>query len=272
MTELNKLKYPRVLAENDVYVTPREKKGKFILNPALSFFPKLLNIVIRSGRIAQKGKYGPVEWVQSSVDIMDALEKAGVSIEVTGMSNLHSFEGPAVFISNHMSTLETVILPSVIQPVKEVTFVVKQELMKYPFFGDILGARNPIVVGRSNPREDLVHVMDEGLKYIKDGRSIIIFPQRTRSSKFNAEHFNTLGVKLAKKAGCFVVPTALVTDAWGNGKIMKDFGKIDPGKKVHVSFGKPFRVESTGAKEHLDVLDFIREKLTQWGREDCIEK
>lgn len=272
MTELNKLKYPRVLAENDVYITPKEKKGKLVLNPALYFFPRLLKIVIDSGRVAQNGKYGPVEWVQSSVDIMDAIERSGVRIEVTGMHNLHSFEGPAVFVSNHMSTLETVILPSVIQPVKEVTFVVKQELMKYPFFRDILGSRNPIVVGRSNPREDLVHVMDEGAKYIKEGRSIIIFPQRTRSSKFNAEQFNTLGVKLAKKSGCYVVPTALVTDAWGNGKIIKDFGKIDPGKKVFMSFGEPFKVESTGAKEHLLVLDFIKNKLTQWGRQDCIEK
>lgn len=260
------------MAEKDIYTTPQDKKKKFVLNPALYFFPRLLKIVVGSGRTARKGKYGPVEWVQSSVDILDALEQSGIRLEVTGMNNLSSFEGPAVFVANHMSTLETVVLPSLIQPVKEVTFVVKQELMKYPYFGDILGARNPIVVGRSNPREDLVHVMDEGVKYIKNGRSIIIFPQKTRSSKFDAEQFNTLGVKLAKKADCYVVPTALVTDAWNNGKIIKDFGKIDPLKKVYVSFGKPFKVESTGAKEHLMVLDFIKEKLVEWGREDCIEK
>lgn len=260
------------MGEEDVYRTPESKKRKFVLNPALYFFPRLINIVINSGMVAKQGKYGPVEWVQSSVDILDALERSGVRLEVTGLHNISSFEGPAVFISNHMSTLETVVLPSLIQPVKEVTFVVKQELMKYPFFGHILGARNPIVVGRSNPREDLIHVMDEGVKYIHEGRSIIIFPQRTRSSKFNPEHFNTLGVKLAKKGGCHVVPTALVTDAWGNGKLIKDFGKIDPGKKVHLSFGRPFRVESSGAREHQEVLDFIQEKLTEWGRQDCIEK
>lgn len=260
------------MAAKDIYNTDPGKKGKFVLNPALYFYPRLLKIVIDSGRVANKGKYGPVEWVQSSVDILDALEGAGIQLEVTGMKHLSSFDGPAVFISNHMSTLETVVLPSLIQPAREVTFVVKQELMKYPYFGSILGARDPIVVGRSNPREDLVHVMEEGLKYIKNGRSIIIFPQKTRSSKFNPESFNTLGVKLAKKADCYVVPVALITDAWGNGKMVKDFGKIDPSKKVHISFGEPFKVESTGAKEHLVVLDFIKDKLTEWGRQDCIEK
>ncbi|MGE5430557.1 MAG: lysophospholipid acyltransferase family protein, partial [Syntrophomonadaceae bacterium] len=155
MTEQIKLKYPRVMAEKDLYITPQDKKKKFVLNPALYFFPRLLKIVINSGKTAQKGKYGPVEWVQSSLDILDALEESGIRLEVTGMHNLSSFDGPAVFVSNHMSTLETVALPSLIQPVKEVTFVVKQELLKYPFFRDILGARTPIVVGRSNPREDL---------------------------------------------------------------------------------------------------------------------
>ncbi|MCU7494943.1 MAG: 1-acyl-sn-glycerol-3-phosphate acyltransferase [Ignavibacteria bacterium] len=272
LTEQSKPKYPRILAENDTYRTPQFKKEKVLLSPTLSFFPRLFNIVINSGRLAKQGKYGPEEWVQSSIDILDALESSGIKIEVSGMNYLSSFEGPAVFISNHMSTLETMILPSIIQPIKEVTFVVKQELINYPYFGHILGARDPIVVGRSNPREDLMHVMNEGLKYIKNGRSIIIFPQRTRSSRFNSEHFNTLGVKLAKKAGCYVVPTALVTDAWGNGRMIKDIGRIDPSKTVHFSFGKPLQVESTGAKEHLAVLDFIREKLTAWGREDCIEK
>jgi 1-acyl-sn-glycerol-3-phosphate acyltransferase len=40
-----------------------------------------------------------------------ALENVGVRFEITGLDNLKSFEGPAVFIANHMSTLETFVLP-----------------------------------------------------------------------------------------------------------------------------------------------------------------
>jgi 1-acyl-sn-glycerol-3-phosphate acyltransferase len=227
--------------------------------------------VINSGNLAKQGKYGPVEWVKSSLDILNALESVGVQFDISGMSHLTSFEGPAVFISNHMSTLETVILPSVIQPRKEVTFVVKKELLEYPYFGNVLKARNPIVVGRENPREDLVHVLDEGAKYLGSGRSIIIFPQKTRSNIFNPESFNTLGVKLAKKSSCFVVPVALVTDAWGNGKSIEDFGEINIKKTVHISIGEPFKVQGSGSSEHNRILEFISTKLKQWDRADCIE-
>ena len=99
--------------------------------------------------------------------------------------------------------------------------MVKESLLKYPFFGPVLGSREPIVVGRSNPREDLVAVLEGGEARLKQGRSVIVFPQSTRSSVFDPAHFNTIGVKLAKRAGVPVIPVALKTDAWGNGNLQR---------------------------------------------------
>jgi len=265
-----KIKYSVTLAENNIYSSKAIAKKIHLFSPALRFFPKLVKIMIRSGNMAKAGLYKEAEWAHSSFEIFRALESVGISFELSGMENIGSFDGPAVFISNHMSTLETVILPCIIQPVKEVTFVVKQELLNYPYFKYVLGSRNPIIVGRNNPKEDLIHVITEGAEYLKNGRSIIIFPQKTRSSSFQAEQFNSLGVKLAKKTGAYIVPTALVTDAWANGKYLKEMGAVDIKKKVHIAFGKPFKVETAGAKEHQITIDFIKEKLTEWNRKDCI--
>jgi 1-acyl-sn-glycerol-3-phosphate acyltransferase len=110
------------------------------------------------------------------------MERAGINFHVEGIDNIEKFEGPAVFIGNHMSTLETVALPAFIQPIKPVVYVIKEELTRYPLFGPVAAARHPILVGRANPREDLQIVLDDGSSRLQEGRSIIIFPQKTRSA------------------------------------------------------------------------------------------
>jgi len=263
-------KYYDVIANSDTYKTPKDKKGKLIINPALNFFPNLIRIFTYGNRLTKINAYDRYNWVATSVMIMDALEKVGLEFEITGMDNYKSFDGPAIFIGNHMSALETVVLPRTINPIKHVVFVTKQELNSVPLFGPINSSRHPIVVGRENAREDLVQVMNQGAERIKDGRSIILFPQRTRSPHFDVKNFNSLGIKLARKNNVPVVPIALLTDAWANGSIVKDFGKIDPSKKVRIAFGKPLTITGNGSEQHQQVIEFITSHLTKWGREDLI--
>ncbi len=234
------------------------------LMPTAFFYSGFARIVFRSSSRAKRGAYGNKEWAESSYNVMKRLEAAGVIFEITGIENLTSLNGPCVFIGNHMSTLETMVLPCIIEPVKDVTFVVKQSLIDYPVFRYIMRSRNPIVVGRTNPREDLKAVLEGGAQILSGGRSLIIFPQTTRTPAFDPKEFNTIGIKLAKKADVPVIPIALKTDAWGNGVKLKDFGKIDPSQKVHFSFGKPLAIKDRGVEEHNAVIAFIEEHLMKW--------
>jgi len=262
--------YPEILANQDSYKTdPFVKLHKF-LSPTFNFYLHEFRIIQYANRKAKKGLYDDFNWTASSLDIIHSLEKCGVRFEIDGMNNLKTFQGTAVFVANHMSTLETFVLPSLIQPIKPIIYVIKKELATYPLFGPVARARNPIVVGRENPREDLKIVMEEGSERLKNGKSIIIFPQKTRSLYFDTKSFNTLGIKLAKKNDVYVVPIALITDAWGNGKLLKDFGKIDPTKEVKISFGKPFKVTGNGQEDHQNVIEFISGKFRDWGKENFI--
>lgn len=232
--------------------------------PTLFYYTEFLSYVLRYSRRAKRGAFGAEEWWQSSLLSMQGLEKVGVQIEVTGADHLQQVAGPCVLIANHMSTLETICLPAVIEPYKEFTFIVKRGIAEYPIFKHIILSREPIVVDRTNPREDLQVVLEEGNRALAKGRSVLVFPQTTRTLTLDTEHFNSIGIKLAKRANVPVVPVALKTDAWGIGTLVKEFGRIDPTKKVHMAFGAPLPIAGRGAAEHKQIIDFIQERLQAW--------
>lgn len=232
--------------------------------PSLFYYTEFLTYVFRYSSLAKRGAYGDEEWWYSSLLALQGLEKVGVEIEVTGSKWLESVAGPCVFIANHMSTLETICLPAVIQPYKDCTFIVKRGIVEYPVFKHIMLTRGPIVVDRTNPREDLKVVLEEGCNALARGRSVVVFPQTTRSVTFEPEQFNTIGVKLAKRANVPVIPLALKTDAWGIGALVKEFGRIDPTKKVHMAFGAPITIQGRGNEEHRQIVEFIQQQMQQW--------
>jgi 1-acyl-sn-glycerol-3-phosphate acyltransferase len=260
------------ITEKDSYITdskrPRPILSSIFLSAQYTFYPQLVWHVCVHSRRAAIGFYSGADWTEGSRAVMRSLENVGIQFEINGIHNISSFDGPAVFIGNHMSALETFVLPCIIQPLKPVTFVVKRSLIDTPVFKHLMRSRDPITVGRTNPREDLKAVLDEGPKKLQAGTSIVIFPQSTRSVVFKPEEFNTLGVKLASRNGVPVVPFALKTDAWGIGRNLKDFGPVDRKKKVHFTFGEPMKVEGRGTREHEQIIRFIQEKLEQWGKEE----
>jgi 1-acyl-sn-glycerol-3-phosphate acyltransferase len=229
--------------------------------PNFVFYSKLVGVVIKAAGLAKKGAYSNEEWVKSSRTILDLLEMVGVSVEMENISAISGLDSPCVFVGNHMSVLETFVLPFIIQPHIKFTFVVKESLINYPVFKHIMKSRDPIVVGRVNPREDFKKVLEGGLNRLSQGISVLIFPQTTRTTQLDPKAFNSIGIKLAKKAGVPVIPFALKTDAWGIGRWIKDFGKIDPSKRVRFWFGNPITVSGRGKDEHEAVLQFIMEKL-----------
>lgn len=251
--------------KNSKYLTAPAAAGKIkSFLPTLFFYIPFAGIIMRSSTLAKKGLYGYEEWSDSSIDVLRALEAAGLKIEITGIDNLIGLNSPCVIIGNHMSMLETMVLPGIVQPVRNVTFVVKDTLLTYPVFSHVMRSRDPVAVTRTNPRQDFKTVMESGTERLSKGISIIVFPQTTRTSEFDPAQFNSIGVKLAQKADVPIVPLALLTDAWENGPVIKDFGRINTSKKARFAFGEPLRIKNRGAEEHQQVIDFIDAQLKEW--------
>ncbi len=255
--------------KGDRYTTP-ESTPRMLLDRLLpgsrwALYTGLALAVLEARKASLRGVYDDTYWAYSSFRVFRTIEKCGGRFEIAGFDNLRGVTPPVVFIANHMSTLETQILPVLIAPFMRVTFVVKEQLVRGKVFGPIMRSRNPITVTRKNPGQDLRVVLSEGEKRLESGISVIVFPQSTRDERFNTTKLNSLGAKLAKRCDVPVVPVALKTDFWTNGRILRGFGPIYRDRIIHFAFGEPVDSRNPSKKVHSRTVEFIGDKLSAWG-------
>lgn len=257
---------PTLEIVDGTYQSPARRIGLLArLTPSLVFYLKYLWIVIRSVSLARCGKYDHRRWAESSVAVVHALESVGVTFEITGVDELRKPAGACLVAGNHMSTLETMILPGIIEPIRRHTYVVKRPLLEYPLFKHVMRSRDPVAVGQVDPRDDLKTMLEEGAARLQQGVSMVVFPQSRRDPEFHPERFNSIAVKLARRANVPIIPLALDTSAWRLGRIIMDFGKIDPSRNVRMAFGAPLEIVGRGAEQQAALLQFIGDKLAEWG-------
>lgn len=254
----------------DTYRTPPGREallfrllGRSRLYCAMQF----AGVVLRHWQAARQGRFTPQRWQQAAAEVFDIVERSGGRFHISGLQQLRATDSPVVFVANHMSTLETLVPPAFIYPHKLPVYVIKQQLLDVPLFGAYLS--DCITVSRTSPAEDFKQVMHKGAAAISRGTSVLIFPQATRTADLEPDKFNTLGVKLARKAGVPIIPIALKTDFWGVGRLVKDFGPLHSDRTIYFEFGPPLGVTGTGKAEHEHIVRFISERLAQWRRCDA---
>ncbi|MDC7239774.1 MAG: lysophospholipid acyltransferase family protein [Spirochaetales bacterium] len=257
------------LSQFETFETEKDRHQspwRFFFGRRLSFYLAFIRIVLRCRKFSLQGRFDNKTYFNQSDLIRIAAERHGAKFKITGLQNLN-FDGPCVIVANHMSLLETQILPWVVGSFKPFSVVMKKSLYESSLFGAISIATQSIAVSRENLRADIDVVMKEGVEYLKKGRSILLFPEGTRKEYFKRSEFNQLGTMLASRAGVKIVPLALKTDFLRNGKKFSDYGTLHPEKQVLMEFGKPITIEGRGKTEHQEILDFLETTLSGWGVE-----
>jgi len=249
------------------YVTPPETRVSALAKafPSLYFYKRMTGIVLYAAHLAKQGKFDDARWQVDAMKTIKVFEEGGVPVTFENLSVLDRYREPAVIIGNHMATTETFALAAWALNTGPLTYVVKRGLVEYPIFKHIMISRDPVVVGREDPRADLKAVMTEGQERLGRGIRLVIFPQKTRAAVFNPDEFNSIGVKLAKRAKVPVIPFACKTDSWGAGKgAFKDYGAFDRSKPVHFALGEPIEVTDNGKTANDACIAFIQKKLADW--------
>lgn len=99
----------------------------------LRLHTNVIKKIILSAFKANRGKYTYEELVIDGLKILDMMRDVGCKVTIEGKENLKDLKPPCVFIANHMSTLETLVLPAVIGKEFKVTFVVKNPYLNIHF-------------------------------------------------------------------------------------------------------------------------------------------
>ncbi len=251
---------------NDEYRSPPTRVGWFARwFPSLSFHCRFLWIVLAASRLAKRGLYDDEAWQSSCTNIVRALERVGARFEVTGLNHVREATTPCLVVGNHISTLETVVLPELLRDLSPLTFVVFQRLLEVPVFKHVMRSRDPIAVRQISARDDFKAMLTGGVERIERGMSLIVFPEGDRMKTFERAKFNTIGVKLAVRTQVPIIPLAVQTHAWPMGGPFGYLGRIDPSQPVRIAFGPPILTTDRGAAAQDAIIAFIEAKLAEWG-------
>ncbi|OIQ01919.1 MAG: 1-acyl-sn-glycerol-3-phosphate acyltransferase [Zetaproteobacteria bacterium CG06_land_8_20_14_3_00_59_53] len=127
----------------------------------------------------------------------------GIRLEVEGRE--HFPDEACVLMAKHQSAAETIAMPILVPPY---VWILKRELFYIPFFGWALAVMGTIAIRRGNPREAVKQVIQQGSKFLKDKRWVVIFPEGTRSAPGTTGNYQPGGIVLATKAGTGILPMA----------------------------------------------------------------
>lgn len=129
---------------------------------------------------------------------------AGARVTLRGTEHLPA--GPVIFMSNHQSNFD--ILSLLASLPRQIYWIAKKELFDIPVFGTSMKRGGYIPLDRSDGRRALKS-MDSAAAIIRAGKSVVMFPEGTRSRDLRLLPFKRGGFMLALRAGVPVVPVTI---------------------------------------------------------------
>ncbi len=181
------------------------------------------------------------------------LRIAGVAVVVRGAENLEATVR-YVYVANHSSLFD---IPVALACVPDnIRIMYKRELNKIPVFGWCLSLSPFIPVDRADGR-DAMAKLEATIASMRDGTSVLVFPEGTRSEGGMLGEFKRGAFVLAARSGKPLVPLAILGSA-----------KILPARKFQLNkgvvtlvIGAPLHATGTSRADEMNMLANVRSIL-----------
>jgi 1-acyl-sn-glycerol-3-phosphate acyltransferase len=188
-------------------------------------------------------------WAQSILFV------SRVSVQVRGLSKIDPSQS-YIYMANHQSNFDIPVLLGCLRV--QFRWLAKAELFKIPVFGRGMKGCGYISIDRSD-RKSAFKSLREAACTIRDGTSVLIFPEGTRSQDGKIRPFKKGGFVLAVDSGVPIVPVVI----HGTWSIMpRNRWRIEPAGVV-LEVKQPIATTDYTRRTKDDLLAKVRQSICE---------
>jgi 1-acyl-sn-glycerol-3-phosphate acyltransferase len=154
-----------------------------------------------------------------------------VNVRLEGMEQVRG-KGPYIFMSNHQGSYDIFALLGHLP--FQFKWLAKKEIFSIPFFGWTMAAAGYISIDRGGTR-NTVEAMNRAAQKIRDGMSVVVFPEGSRSPNGSIQPFKKGGFTLAIKSKVPIVPVSIA----GSREIMPKERLTAVSGEIRIRMGRP---------------------------------
>lgn len=176
----------------------------------------------------------------------------GSTVEISGAERLP--DGPALFVSNHQSHMDSAVIHGFIRRPKG--FIADKDAVNIPILRTWMKYMKCIFIDRKNAGRN-ISSLEKGIKLLKQGHSLVIYPEGKINASDHLIDFKKGCLKLAVKAGVPVVPVT-IRDSY---RIMnpKGFG-ISP-VRIRCIISDPIYISALNGKNEAAQIKKVRDVI-----------
>lgn len=184
-----------------------------------------------------------------------AMWPGGMRRIVVGVENIPK-DTPVLYAANHRGLLDAAI--GYIAVPNLTGFVAKKEIKKVPFLNLWMLNVNCLFLDRSDIRQGMKTILT-CVDYIRDGYSIFIAPEGTRSHEKDPLPFKDGSLKPAQKTGCPIIPVAIT----GTDDLFENHKPWLRRTKCVIEFGKPIYLNELEPEIQKHPGAYVRERVIE---------
>ncbi len=181
------------------------------------------------------------------------MKLAGIKITVEGRENIPR-DRACVFVSNHQGNFDIPVLLTSLD--KPNAIVAKKELEAIPLVKGWMKLLDCVFIDRENPRKAMTSI-NEAIDIVRLGRSMIIFPEGTRSRGGPVSHFKSGAFRVCEKAKAPVVPVCIN----GSYKVMEANKNWIKPAQISVKILPAIETKDMDRAELKQLSDVVREQI-----------